>query len=126
MSDFNFNRSWRHCSPLAPAGSSPWPEIREVLGVRRARIRGTVADRTAPQAAEHVAALIRTALEYIRPERLVVTTDWGFRREGLSRRIACYKCASRVQTTNNVPPRLGLPEAHIRAAEPDTCHRRMR
>ena len=33
---------------------------------------------------EHVADLIRKALEYIPPERLVITTDCGFGREGLS------------------------------------------
>jgi 5-methyltetrahydropteroyltriglutamate--homocysteine methyltransferase len=67
---------------------------------------------------EHVAALIRKALQYIPPERLVVATDCGFGREGLSRRIAYYKCVSLVQGTNIVRRELGLPEAHIRAADP--------
>jgi 5-methyltetrahydropteroyltriglutamate--homocysteine methyltransferase len=67
---------------------------------------------------EHVAGLIRKALEYIPPERLVITTDCGFGREGLSRRIAYYKCVSLVQGTNIVRRELGLPEAHIRAADP--------
>jgi methionine synthase II (cobalamin-independent) len=67
---------------------------------------------------EHVAGLIRKALEYIPRERLVVTTDCGFGREGLSRRIAYYKCVSLVQGTNIVRRELGLPEAHIRAADP--------
>jgi 5-methyltetrahydropteroyltriglutamate--homocysteine methyltransferase len=67
---------------------------------------------------EHVARLIRKALEYIPPERLVVTTDCGFGREGLSRRIAHYKCVSLVQGTNIVRRELGLPEAPIRAADP--------
>jgi methionine synthase II (cobalamin-independent) len=31
--------------------------------------------------------LIRKAVEYISPERLVVTTDCGFGREGPSRRV---------------------------------------
>jgi len=35
-----------------------------------------------------VANLIRKAHDYIPPERLVVTTDCGFGREGLSRRVA--------------------------------------
>ena len=39
---------------------------------------------TVVEPAEHVAGLIRKALEYIPPERLVVTTDCGFGREGLS------------------------------------------
>jgi 5-methyltetrahydropteroyltriglutamate--homocysteine methyltransferase len=67
---------------------------------------------------EHVAALIRKALDYIPPERLVITTDCGFGREGLSRRIAYYKCVSLVEGTNIVRRELGLPEAHIRAADP--------
>jgi 5-methyltetrahydropteroyltriglutamate--homocysteine methyltransferase len=73
---------------------------------------------TVVEPAEHVANLIRKALEYIPPERLVVTTDCGFGREGLSRRIAYYKCVSLVEGTNIVRRELGLPEAHIRAADP--------
>jgi 5-methyltetrahydropteroyltriglutamate--homocysteine methyltransferase len=67
---------------------------------------------------EYVAGLIRKALEYIPPERLVITTDCGFGREGLSRRIAYYKCVSLVEGTNIVRRELGLPEAPIRAADP--------
>ncbi len=67
---------------------------------------------------EHVAGLISKALEHIPPERLVITTDCGFGREGLSRRIAYYKCVSLVQGTNIVRRELGLPEAPIRAADP--------
>src|SRR5262249_33484962 len=73
---------------------------------------------TTVEPAEHVAALIRKALEYIPKEQLVITTDCGFGREGLSRRIAYYKCVSLVEATNNVRRELGLPEAHIRAADP--------
>src|SRR5205814_2195311 len=65
-----------------------------------------------------VAGLIRKALEHIPPERLVLTTDCGFGREGISRRIAYYKCVSLVEGTNIVRRELGLPEAHIRAADP--------
>ena len=67
---------------------------------------------------EFVAGLIRRALEYIPPERLVITTDCGFGREGLSRRIAYYKCVSMVEGTNIVRRELGLPEARVRAADP--------
>src|SRR6202140_3405549 len=66
---------------------------------------------------EHVAALIRKALEHIPPERLVITTDCGFGREGLLRRIAYYKCVSLVEGTNIVRRELGLPEARVRAAD---------
>jgi 5-methyltetrahydropteroyltriglutamate--homocysteine methyltransferase len=73
---------------------------------------------TVVEPAEHVAGLIRKALEYIPAERLVITTDCGFGREGLSRRIAYYKCVAMVEGTNIVRRELGLPEAHIRAADP--------
>jgi 5-methyltetrahydropteroyltriglutamate--homocysteine methyltransferase len=67
---------------------------------------------------EFVAGLIREALKYIPPERLIITTDCGFGREGLSRRIAYYKCVSLVEGTNIVRRELGLPEARVRAADP--------
>ncbi len=65
-----------------------------------------------------VAGLIRKALEHIPPERLVLTTDCGFGREGISRRIAFYKCVALVQGANLVRRELGLPEALVRAADP--------
>ena len=73
---------------------------------------------TVVEPAEHVAALIRKALEYIPKEQLVITTDCGFGREGLSRRIAFYKCVALVEGTNIVRRELGLPEARVRAADP--------
>jgi len=45
-------------------------------------------------------------------------TDCGFGREGLSRRIAFYKCVALVEGTNIVRHELGLPEARVRAADP--------
>ena len=67
---------------------------------------------------EYVAKLIRRALEFIPPERLVITHDCGFGREGLSRRIAYYKCVSMVEGANIVRRELGLPEARVRASDP--------
>ncbi len=68
---------------------------------------------TVVEPAEHVAALIRKVLEYIPREQLVISTDCGFGREGLSRCIAFYKCVALVEGTN-----IGLPEARVRAADP--------
>ena len=68
---------------------------------------------------EVVADLIRKALRYVPPERLVITTDCGFGREGLSRRIAFYKCVALVEGANRVRRELGLPEAEVRAADPE-------
>jgi 5-methyltetrahydropteroyltriglutamate--homocysteine methyltransferase len=67
---------------------------------------------------EVVAALIRKALEYVPPERLVLSTDCGFGREGLSRRIAFYKAVAISLGANIVRRELKLPEVEIRAADP--------
>jgi 5-methyltetrahydropteroyltriglutamate--homocysteine methyltransferase len=66
---------------------------------------------------EEVAALVRQALEHIPLERLVLSTDCGMGREGMSRRHAFYKMASLVQGANLVRRELGLPEARCLAAE---------
>lgn len=67
---------------------------------------------------EVVAALIRKALEYVPPERLVLSSDCGFGREGLSRRIAFYKCVAINLGANIVRRELKLPEVEIPAADP--------
>jgi 5-methyltetrahydropteroyltriglutamate--homocysteine methyltransferase len=67
---------------------------------------------------EDVAAMIRKALGYIPVERLVISTDCGFGREGMSRRHALYKMASIVLGTNMVRRELGLPERPCRLADP--------
>jgi 5-methyltetrahydropteroyltriglutamate--homocysteine methyltransferase len=67
---------------------------------------------------EEVAALIRKALKVMPPERLIVSTDCGFGRQGMSRLHAFYKIVSLVRGTNIVRRELGLPEADILAADP--------
>jgi 5-methyltetrahydropteroyltriglutamate--homocysteine methyltransferase len=66
---------------------------------------------------EQVAGLIRKALEHIPVERLVVASDCGMGREGMSRRHAFYKMVSIVLGANLVRRELGLPQAHCLAAE---------
>jgi 5-methyltetrahydropteroyltriglutamate--homocysteine methyltransferase len=66
---------------------------------------------------ELVADIIRKALQYIPAERLILSSDCGFGREGISRRIAFYKCVSTVMGANIVKRELGLPEAPCRAAD---------
>ena len=73
---------------------------------------------TVVESPQSVADLIRRALEYVPPERLIISSDCGFGREGISRRIAFHKCVSLVQGTNIVRRELGLPEATVRAADP--------
>jgi 5-methyltetrahydropteroyltriglutamate--homocysteine methyltransferase len=66
---------------------------------------------------ELVAGLIRRALEYVPPERLIVSSDCGFGREGLSRRIAFYKAVAINLGANIVRRELKLPEVEIAAAD---------
>jgi 5-methyltetrahydropteroyltriglutamate--homocysteine methyltransferase len=66
---------------------------------------------------EQVAAQIRAALKHIPAERLMVSTDCGMGREGMSRRHAFYKAVAIVLGTNIVRKELGLPEARCLAAD---------
>jgi 5-methyltetrahydropteroyltriglutamate--homocysteine methyltransferase len=67
---------------------------------------------------QEVADLVRQALKYIPAERLVLTSDCGMGREGMSRRHAFYKMVALVQGVNIVRKELGLPLAKSRAADP--------
>ncbi len=67
---------------------------------------------------EVVANLIRKALEFVPAERLILSSDCGFGREGLSRRIAFYKCVAINLGANIVRRELKLPEVDIPAADP--------
>lgn len=67
---------------------------------------------------EEIAAHIRRALKYIPVERLVISSDCGMGREGMSRRHAFYKIVALVQGTNIVRKELGLPVAECLVAEP--------
>jgi 5-methyltetrahydropteroyltriglutamate--homocysteine methyltransferase len=66
---------------------------------------------------EEVAAQIRAALKHIPAERLMVSSDCGMGREGMSRRHAFYKAVSIVLGTNIVRKELGAPQARVLAAD---------
>jgi len=66
---------------------------------------------------DQVAALVRKALEHIPAERLILGSDCGMGREGMSRRHAFYKMVSIVQGTNLVRRERGLPQAQCLAAD---------
>ena len=74
--------------------------------------------RTTVESPKMVAETIRHALKYVPAERLIITADCGFGREGLSRRIAHFKCVSLVLGTNIVRRELGLEEVPVRVADP--------
>src|SRR5262245_9563082 len=67
---------------------------------------------------EEVADLIRRAIKYIEPERLILSSDCGFGRQSMSRMHATYKMIALVRGANIVRKELGLPEAYIPAADP--------
>jgi 5-methyltetrahydropteroyltriglutamate--homocysteine methyltransferase len=64
-----------------------------------------------------IADQIRDALKHIPAERLILSSDCGMGREGMSRRHARYKIVALVQGTNIVKKELGLPEAPSLATE---------
>jgi 5-methyltetrahydropteroyltriglutamate--homocysteine methyltransferase len=64
-----------------------------------------------------IADQIREALKHIPAERLILSSDCGMGREGMSRRHARYKIVALVQGTNLVKKELGLPEAPSLATE---------
>jgi 5-methyltetrahydropteroyltriglutamate--homocysteine methyltransferase len=66
---------------------------------------------------DQVAALVRKALEHVPAERLILGSDCGMGREGMSRRHAFHKMVSIVQGTNLVRRERKLPEAQCLAAD---------
>ena len=68
--------------------------------------------------ADEVAATIRAALQHVPPERLVISTDCGFGRQGCNREIAFFKSVAIAQGTNLVRRELGLPVSEVPAADP--------
>jgi 5-methyltetrahydropteroyltriglutamate--homocysteine methyltransferase len=67
---------------------------------------------------QEVAELVRLALKHVPAERLLLCSDCGMGREGMSRRHAFYKMVSLVQGTNIVRKELGIPLADCIAADP--------
>ena len=84
------------------------------LGGTEARLRELKTGARPEEIAEH----IRRALKHIPAERLVLSSDCGMGREGMSRRHAYYKIVSMVLGTNMVRKELGLPQADCLAADP--------
>lgn len=94
-------------------------DIGRAIGKDKRIAVGVVSHRTLQvETAAEVAALARRALEHIAPARLILSTDCGFGRQGMSRLHAFYKMVSLVRGANLVRRELGLPEAAVRAADP--------
>jgi 5-methyltetrahydropteroyltriglutamate--homocysteine methyltransferase len=70
------------------------------------------------ETADEVAADVRTALEFIDADKLALSSDCGFGRQGVPRPIALYKAAALAQGANIVRAELGAPTTQVRAADP--------
>ncbi|MCB1245897.1 MAG: hypothetical protein KDB69_01365, partial [Acidimicrobiia bacterium] len=67
---------------------------------------------------ETVAGRVRRALEVIPADKLILSSDCGFGRQGFNRTIAYYKAAGIAQGRNIVLKELGLEERYVAAADP--------
>ena len=102
----------------AANGGEELAEIAAALGTDKKICIGVVQHRNLEvETAAEVAALIRRALEHVEPERLVISSDCGFGRQGMSRTHAFYKMVSLVWGTNIVREELGLEPRPILATD---------
>lgn len=67
---------------------------------------------------EEVAGRIRTALEHVDADQLIVSSDCGFGRQGCNRDIAFFKATSIAQGANLVRKELGVDTTVVPAADP--------
>ena len=102
----------------ADNGGAELAEIAAAVSADKKICIGGVTHRTLQvETPEEVAALVRRALEHIPAERLLVSTDCGFGRQGMSRMHAFYKMVSLCRGVNLVRRELGLPESPVPAAD---------
>ncbi len=123
------NPTYRHALPYLDrldvdavtieAAENEGAEIADVAGTLSADKKiciGVVSHRSLQvELPDDIAVLIRTALKSVPPERLLLSSDCGFGRQGVSRTHAFYKMIAIVRGTNIVRRELGLPEADIPA-----------
>jgi 5-methyltetrahydropteroyltriglutamate--homocysteine methyltransferase len=88
-------------------------DLKKKIAIGAVSHRALQADRP-----EDVAGEIRKALKYIPAEKLIVSSDCGFGRQGCNREIAFYKSSAIAQGCNIVRRELGLPETRVPAADP--------
>ena len=65
-----------------------------------------------------VAGRARRALEVIPADKLILSSDCGFGRQGFNRTVAFYKATGIAQGRNLVLKELGLEERYVPAADP--------
>ena len=102
----------------ATNGGEELEEIGAAIGKDKKICIGVVDHRTLQvERPDEIAAIIRKAMKYIEPQRLILSSDCGFGRQGMSRVHAFYKMVSIVWGANIVRKELGLEEVYIPAAD---------
>ena len=71
-----------------------------------------------------VAGRIRRALEVIPADKLILSSDCGFGRQGFNRTVAFYKATGIAQGRNIVLKELGLEERYVAGGRPGAPDRR--
>jgi len=90
----------------------------KLIGKDKKIALGVISHRTLQvERPEEIAELIRKALTYIEPERLILTSDCGFGRQSMSRMHAFYKMVALTRGTNIVRKELGIEQAYIPAVD---------
>jgi 5-methyltetrahydropteroyltriglutamate--homocysteine methyltransferase len=99
-------------------GQEPLPYLAKYRDSSRVKVAvGVVSHRDlTADTPDQVAQEIRQALAYVPPEKLIVSSDCGFGREGCPRNIALYKAAGIAQGANIVREELGGAATEIRIA----------
>jgi len=103
---------------MASSGAMDLEDVGKIITGKKVAIGAIDHHTLQVESATEVADLARKALKHIPAERLVLSSDCGMGREGMSRRHAFYKMVSLVQGTNIVRKELGLPVAESIAADP--------
>jgi 5-methyltetrahydropteroyltriglutamate--homocysteine methyltransferase len=108
---------WAHSCWGNPSGGIDLEAIGKIITEKKISI-GVIDHHTLQvERPEEVANQIRAALKHIPAERLMVSSDCGMGREGMSRRHAFYKAVAIVLGTNIVRKELGAPQAKVLAAD---------
>lgn len=105
-----FETAENGCEEIAEIGAAIGKDKKICIGVIRHRSLQV-------EFPDEVAALIRKALKFVEPERLVLSSDCGFGRQGMTRTHAFYKMVAMVKGANIVRRELGLAEAPIAATD---------
>jgi 5-methyltetrahydropteroyltriglutamate--homocysteine methyltransferase len=105
-----FETAENGCEEIAEIGAAIGKDKKICIGVIRHRSLQV-------ESPEEVAALIRKTLKFVAPERLVLSSDCGFGRQGMTRTHAFYKMVAMVKGANIVRRELGLAEALVGATD---------